>query len=211
MPKELGTKATLVSIFPLPLNERKPLIPSLYHIAPAKENDFEVLVIGDAKFHVYLDEHRGSMSIPTPAFLVGEAIVRDFLDGQWQITPDSRPGLIVLPGEWDKEELKKDKEIQSKIAALNVSQNNWFKIIIRIADDEWAKFKQHRMITEVQRIAANRLRLVRDWAVEVKPEEIFDCPACGTLVNTKQAVCNQCSCILNPEIYKNLKFAGTSA
>jgi hypothetical protein len=209
VPKDYATTATIISLFPLPVFEKKPLIPSIYQIEASK-SEFEpkILVVKEGLFHVYLDEYRGMMSIRTPALTVAESVVRDFLDGQYLLSDDARPALWVEVGEWTVEELLADEKQAEKIEKEHFLQLEWFRRLIFIADDEWSKFHQHRMITEVQRIAANRLRLHREWALEFKPENITDCPGCGSTINKKVAVCRDCGCIINREIYETLEFTG---
>lgn len=209
MPRDLANAATIVSLFPLPIFERKPLLPSVYQIPAAAEDRPEILVVREGVFYVYLDEFRGSMTIRTPAITVAESIVRDFLDGQHLMTEDARPAIWVVPGEWLVSEVYNDPDQKAKIQNESALQLEWFKRICTIADDEWSKFHQHRMITDVQRVAAKRLRYVREWAQEVKPQDIADCPGCGAVINKKVAVCRECNCIINEELYAQLKFVGT--
>jgi len=209
MPKDFATTATIVSLFPLPVFEKKPLIPSIYQVeASTEELQPKILKVGEGIFHVYLDEFRGSMTIRTPAITVADSVVRDFLDGQYLYSEEARPALWTVPGEWTLEEIQRDKDQKERIFREHSLQLEWFKRLIFIADDEWSKHHQHRMITEVQRIAAKRLKFNREWALEFKPENITDCPGCGTAISKKVAVCRECGCIINPEIYKTLQFTG---
>jgi len=209
MPKDYGTVATIVSLFPLPVFEKKPLIPSIYQVEAARvEMEPKILTVREGLFHVYLDEFRGMMTIRTPAITIAESVVRDFLDGQYMLGEDARPALWSIPGEWTLEELMADQDQAERIHREHNIQLEWFRRLIFVADDEWSKFHQHRMITEVQRIAAGRLKLVREWALDFKPENITDCPGCGTAINKKVAVCRDCGCIINPDLYENLQFTG---
>lgn len=207
MPRDLATTATIVSLFPLPVFEKKPLIPSVYQVEAAREElQPKILVVREGIFHVYLDEFRGMMTVRTPAITVAESVVRDFLDGQYLYSEDSRPALWTLPGEWTTEEILADKDQKERIYKEHSLQLEWFKRLIFIADDEWSKYHQHRMITEVQRVAAARLKYNREWALDFKPENLTDCPGCGVTINKKVAVCRECGCIINMEIYKTLQF-----
>lgn len=208
MPKDFGTSATVVSLFPLPVHEKKPLIPSIYDI-PASREELrpELLVIHEGRFHVYLDEFRGMMTIKTPAMTIAESIVRDFMDSQYMAGEDARPALWCLPGEWSIFEFSAGEQYE-RILKEHAIQLEWFKRLIMIADDEWAKFHQHRMITEVQKIAATRMKVNREWAIEYTPENNIDCPACGVLLNKRVAVCKDCGCIINAELYNSLQFTG---
>ena len=209
MPTNFGTVATIVSLFPLEVVEKKPLIPSVYQLdASRSDSEPEILTVREGIFHVYLDEYRGMMTIKTPAITVAESVVRDFMDSQYMAEEIARPALFCLPGEWTLNELLANNEQQARMEAEVRKQYEWFKRLILVADDEWSKFHQHRMITEVQKIAAMRLRLNREWAVEYTPENNIDCPACGVLINRKVAVCKDCGCIINAELYNSLQFTG---
>ena len=209
MPTNFGTVATLVSLFPLEVVEKKPLIPSVYQVAPSRGDDQpEILIVREGIFHVYLDEFRGMMTIKTPAITVAESIVRDFMDSQYMASADARPALWHLPGEWTIDEILATSEQRNRLVTENRIQLEWFKRLIIVADDEWSKFHQHRMITEVQKVAATRLRLNREWAIEYTPENNIDCPACGILINRKVAVCKECGCIINKDLYNSLTFTG---
>jgi len=207
MPKDYATAATLVSLFPLPVHEKKPLIPSIYQVeASTQEMKPKILVIHEGIFHVYLDEFRGMMSVRTPAITIAESVVRDFLDGQYMLSEEARPALWSVPGEWTLDEVLEDKDQKDRMEREHSLQLEWFRRLIFIADDEWNKFHQHRMITEVQRIAAGRLKLHREWALEFRPENISECPGCGSTINKKVAVCRECGCIINMDVYKTLQF-----
>ena len=209
MPSDFGTVATIVSLFPLPVFEKKPLIPAIYQVEAAKnELEPKILIVKEGLFHVYLDEYRGMMTIRTPALTIAESVVRDFLDGQYMLGEDARPALWTLPGYWTIEDLMEDPDQAERIHKEHNLQLEWFRRLIFVADDEWSKFHQHRMITEVQRIAAARLKLTREWALDFKPENISECPACGVAINKRVAVCRECGCIINSEIYETLQFTG---
>lgn len=207
MPTNLGTVATIVSLFPFDVFEKKPLIPSIYRVkASTEEGKPEILVVEEGRFYVYLDEYRGSMTIRTPALTIAESVVRDFLDGQFVLDGDARPALWTVPGEWTVAEILSDKEQKERITEESKKQLNWFKRLVVIADDEWGKFKQHRMISDMQRVAGKRLKLNRDWMVEMTPENLIDCPACNATLHKKVAVCRDCGCIIDPVKYKTLQF-----
>jgi hypothetical protein len=209
VPKDYATTATIVSLFPLPIFEKKPLIPAIYQVEASRtELEPKILTVKEGMFHVYLDEYRGMLTIRTAALTIAESVVRDFLDGQYLLSAEARPAIWVVPGEWTVSELFVDKEQKDRLLVENALQLEWFKRLIFIADDEWSKFHQHRMITEVQRIAAARLKFNREWALEFKPENISDCPGCGSTINKKVAVCRECGCIINMDIYKTLQFTG---
>ena len=209
MPKDYGTTATIVSLFPLPVFEKKPLIPAIYKVdAAIGELQPKLLVVREGMFHVYLDEFRGMMTIRTPAHTIADSVVRDFLDGQYMLSDEARPALWTVPGEWTLDELIEDSDQAERIHREHNIQLEWFRRLIFVADDEWSKFHQHRMITEVQRIAAARLKLVREWALDFKPENITDCPGCGVAINKRVAVCRECGCIINKDIYETLEFTG---
>src|SRR6187399_2614187 len=118
MPTNFGTVATIVSLFPLEVVEKKPLIPSVYQLDASKsDSEPEILVVREGIFHVYLDEYRGMMTIKTPAITVAESVVRDFMDSQYMAEEIARPALFCLPGEWTLNELLANNEQQARMEA----------------------------------------------------------------------------------------------
>ena len=197
--------ATIVSVFPLTIEERKPgLVPGYYKIPAAKKGDFEILVIGPAKFPVYMDETRGSLKVPVMAEEVARSIVEDYIPTHLGYGDGVGPGLFWVPGALDKNKVKIIHSDKLKLAEQ--SQLLWFRELVKIGDDLWSTLHKHIAISDIQRIAATSLGLEREWIIKADFDNISVCPACGKEVMKTVAVCAQCGCILDEEKYNKLKF-----
>jgi methionyl-tRNA synthetase len=102
------------------------------------------------------------------------------------------------------EKLKKDH--YKTLLEAEKKMVEWFRRLVRMADDDWAVLPQHQQISDIQRTAAKYVNVERPWlATDVS--ESKRCPACRTIVQTASAVCFACKFILDEEAYKNMKFA----
>jgi len=198
------SKTTIVSLIPFDINERKPVYPGHFFIPGAKENDVEVLVIENSHAFKYIDEFRGTDKIIIDSEEIAKAVVDDYINSQLAVRPgeDLTPGLFYIPGEHTKIEVKtKYKDI---ILDYRAKQTKWFEVLVRTADDDWEKTRQHRVISGIQRYAARFLNLERPWLIEPK---MTKCIACKVTVEENAVICPTCKVVLNHEEYKKLQFA----
>ncbi len=197
--------ATVISIFPKPLYESKPgIIPDSYAIPPGSMESPGVLAITDVR--VPRPQALGQAPIITiePGIQVAKSLVEDYCQSKVCSAPDAHPGLIYVMGVYDSTAAKLRFGVELKVAEQK--QNRWYKNLVVRADDDWSKFRLHRMITDEQRMAANELHLVREWT-SLDTNDFQTCPGCSTRVLNTAAVCPSCSAILDEERYKKLKFA----
>ena len=204
MAKKDFRKSTLVSVLPFALNESKPtLYPGEYHIPAAKYPDgIETLVIADAHGLLYLDADRGSLRVNIASEEVAKSIVDDYIRSVLAIDTHQRPGIFYLVGDYNSTEVAEEQA-----EALNKAheyQRNWFQALVRIADDDWSKFHQHKIISNIQRVAAQCLNLSREWLTLI-PSESQLCPMCRIVVDPLAVLCMNCKTVLNPEKYKEYK------
>ena len=198
------SKTTIVSLIPFDLNEEKPVYPGHFFISGAKENDIEILVVENAIAFKYVDEYRGTDKINIDSEDLARAIVEDYATSQLAVMPsdDIIPGLFFIPGEHTKIEIKtKYKDI---VAEYRAKQVKWFEILVRMADDDWEKTRQHKVISGIQRYAARFLNIDRPWLIEPKMEK---CIACRSTVEAEAIICPTCKTVLKPEEFKKLQFA----
>lgn len=200
-------EATVVSFLPWALNELKPgLIPEQYYIPPCEGDKPAILHVNDAKSNLYVRDGK-TYPITHLADEVANAIVSDYYRAQLQADDNARPALFWVYGKLTADEVmgKYNKEV----ALAKQRQNAWFVKLIQLADDDWARYGQHRMITDLQRHAARSLGwLTRPWMQNQEPSEFVKCPACATLVNTTAAVCANCGYVTNPVKAKELGISG---
>jgi hypothetical protein len=202
--------ATLVSIVPCTIREQKPLLPAEFFLdigSPAKPT---ILHLGKAINDVYVGEGRGQagpnrsvIRVPVEADVVANAIVTDWMESQYGVVaPDAMPGFFWVPG---RVELK---DITEELKGAEARQLNWFKNLVKIADDDWNKYRQHKTISDIQRFACNYLKLERPWLIDNEiVQAMSECPSCFEKVNPRAVVCAHCNYILDAERHKAMKFA----
>lgn len=207
----MSEKATVVSLFPMTIDERKPgIYPGHFTIPPAKEGDFELLHVGNSTYWVNFHDGRPALKVNTPADEIAASITNDFVRNifGYDFEHEAFPGVFWVEGHPSKEEVKKIHAVKLKEAETR--QRRWFENLIKLADDAWVgSNKQHRSIADIQRYACRQLGLTRDWLIEipVKKEAPKLCPNCQELVNAARVVCS-CGFIFDETKYKAMKFAG---
>lgn len=185
-------KATIVSVCPFPIRETKAgMYPSSFVIEAAEEGGIAILHVGDGWYSVRLDEDRPPLKVTCPAEQVAQSVINDYAQAQLGYTSDSGPGLFAVWDHLNAEQIMKlhENELEKAISR----QVKWFRSLVMQANDEWAKFHQHRMITDTQRYAAKFLKLTHDWVSPV-PEagSIVECPVCTNSVPVKALMCANC-------------------
>jgi len=194
--------STVVSIVPFEINEFKPgLYPGSFKIPPAKEGDFEFLVIGRSIHYVYLDEDRGSVQVPTTSDEVARSICEDYIDALFGVQKGiSEPGIFWIEGAF-----RDKKAIQiaagEKLEQAKIKQRQWFIHLVEIGDDEWSKYRTHKSVSDLQRFAARSLGFDREWNVDAKAESIQFCPACRMTIQSGAMICGNCRTVLDPVAY----------
>ena len=202
--------ATVISIVPLPINEFKPgVVPGTFKIPAAVNGEPSILVIGDSVSILWnvIDDPKGTRKIRLPhsSAEMAKSIVDDFINSFIGVGEECHPGLMWKDGSYDLKTAK--SKFSSELNYLKIVQDIWFTKLLKMADDDWARYHQHRAISDIQRVAANCLNQDREWA-KMGSDVILDkCPGCGSPTNRQYAVCPNCKAILNEEQYKKLKFA----
>lgn len=199
---------TVISIVPRAIRQEFPgLIPPVYEIPASNGTDPVCKIIGPAMHFVYLDDNRGSIKIPDSPQEVARALCEDFCNSQIGVSPDSpgRPGVFWVNGSCLAEEVRtKHKEKYDDAVRL---QAVWMMELVKMADNDWNRYRAHNVVSEFQILVARLLGWTpeqHEWMTqEIKT---LTCPSCGTPVG-KQIVCPVCRCILKPDEYKNLQFA----
>lgn len=199
--------ATLVSVVPFPVEEKYVgLRPAHFKIPAVKPGDIEVIHIPDGVNLRYIDEDRGTFEQPVPGEQIARSVIYDYTMSQLEASNDACPGLFYLNGELDKAAVKKMHA--AKIAEAYARQEAWFHKLIKQADDLWARYGQHKMITDTARKAIQILGLQREWS---DPTKVTRCPACYETVMPAAVVCRSCKAVLNPDEYAKFMFAGSVA
>jgi len=203
-------QCTIVSIVPFPIIEEKPgLFPGRFSIPASIKNNPEILHVGKSVHYVYLDQDRESMQIRTSPEEVAASIVNDFVSSQLGIDEKSKPGIFFIPVKKTITEVK--EECRVELAQAETSQNRWFLNCCKIADDDWNRYHQHRVISDTQRKMAELIGWTQDkheWLSAVVNSQDSKCPACGTPIMFGIVICPNCKVILDKEKAKQFQFAG---
>ena len=203
--------SSIVSIVPFEIDEEKPgIYPGHFYISPSKNNIPEILEVEESIGFIEVDESR-SVKVTNSSRKVAESIVLDYLNSQIAIpngrTDEVGPGIFWKFGRYTLDRVYKECKTELEIAKLR--QINWFTELVKMADDDWEKTRQHRSITDMQRYAAKYLKLERVWIVNIENKilETIKCPGCESLLSKTIVICPTCKCVLNQEAYKKLTFA----
>ena len=196
------SKSTIISMIPFDIHEQKPLYPGDFFIPAAKDNDIEVLVVGDSVSFSYIDEHRGTIKVPVSSEEIAKSVVNDYENSQLARTAENGPGVFWVSGEHTKQEIK--LKFRDEVKLHRDRQIRWFTSLVKAADDTWEKTRQHKTISDIERYAARFLNLDRSWLIA---PQMTKCIACKTTVEEDAIICPNCRAVLNKESYEKLQFA----
>ncbi len=201
---------TIASIVPFPISEFKPgLTPGHFNLEPCEDDNNPVTIhVRKSVHYVYIDDTRGSLQVRDSPDEVCNAIVEDYITSQLAVRPDARPGLFWLFGEVEARTIaikhaEKLKEVKSY-------QRSWLVELCKLADNDWNKYHNHHVVSDVQRKAAHIIQWKpeeHEWMSPHTAQTGNRCPACGTLNSPGIIVCPTCRNVLDKEAYKNLQFA----
>jgi len=184
-------------MLPVAFAERKPgIYPGVLNIPAAKYGDFEIGIVGDGNCPVYLDESRGSLSVMQTAETLAMSYVNDYINSCicTDKGEDVHPGLFWIDGEHTKEYIKAN--FKEKLNKCKESQDKWYLALVRMADDDWAKSRSNRIITNMQRFAAEAMKDivgVREWNSLIVVANYKNCKFCTSQIPTLALVCPVCS------------------
>lgn len=219
MPDNPNDRATIVSIFPDPIIERKATVyPGYFEIPAAPLNDYSILVVGPSSWWKDLGEDQTLLEIPTNSVVMAESVIKDYCNGLFGCNMnDKMPGLFYVPGKFNKTTIKSyvnpenGTTFQQLLDRAKMRQTGFFNEVVKLADAMWARSNGNPLaISRDARLAAEILGLKsKPWMSDIKHLEMSNCPACGNLINALFPVCSNCKAIINPEKAKelNIKFA----
>ena len=201
--------STVISILPYPLHEQKPgLVPGIFVIPYTEPGEFTLFNVERCQHSVYLDENRPRLIVPDPSDLVARSIVEDH-----KIAMICYEGGVAEPGlGWVWGEYLNDSDGKKAFTLAHAPllqrmgelQIEWYKRLLAMADDDWARYKQHKFVTGLQRTAAMVLgQTNREWLLDHKIEEALSkCKMCFASVHPEACICPVCHGILDLERYK---------
>lgn len=203
-------KSTIVSIFPKEIDEVKYTIePGRFHINPGTYESPSLLVVGSSSWWMDTDIDRPLQEIPVSSVAIANSVINDYCNGLLGCNMgDSMPGLFFIPGEISLSKIKVEYGI--RLAEAKIHQDNWYKILVRLADSLWARANGNPLvISDEMRLAARSLNFNdKVWLKDYVTAEMIKCFACGSLKDPNYPVCPSCRAVdMKHPTAKDLKFA----
>jgi len=203
--------STVVSILPKRIHEKKiTIVPNLFHLEPGSYATPSMLVVGPVSWWKEIDEQQPILEIPQSSVVVADAIVKDYCNGLLGCNMgSSMPGLFWVPGEISYDDLM--RKYRNLLESARVKQDNWYNVLIRMADSLWARTQGNPLsIPDDARLAAQELQIKdKPWMQDFTTISMTNCRACGYLINPGYPVCANCKAIVDEKqaIDLGIKFA----
>lgn len=203
-------KSTIVSIFNRVIDEKKHTIePGRFTIQAGTFEKPALLVVGSSSWWSDRDPDQPMLEIPVSSVQVANAFIKDYCTGVLGCDmADSMPGLFFVLGEITPFEVA--LKYREKLAEAKAKQDNWFKILVRMADSLWARANGNPLvISDEMRLAARTLNFNdKPWLKDFQAVEQVKCIGCGNLRNPEYPICPTCK-LIDPAhpLAKDLKFA----
>lgn len=217
IPKNPQDKCTIVSVYPNAIVEEKPtLLPGHFRIEGAKQDDFEILVVGSSSWFKEMEPGQPFQEIHAGSMVIAQSFIRDYNNALLGSSSDAVPGLFFVPGAYTKKTILSYvsddlKTFDMLIKEARERQNRWFRELVRLADIMWARTNGNPIaISNDARMAAELLSLKdKPWMQDFQALEKSNCKACGFLINPAYPVCPNCKSIVNEQKAKEigLRFA----
>lgn len=195
---------TVVSLLPFELQEEKPhLLPPLHIVPAAPKDGIAVAHIGEATHYVpHPIDERSFKQITSPNELA-RSICDDYNSAHVAIDENAGPSLFWVEGRLSAEEVI--DFYPQKVADARKRVHQWYRNLINMADADWAKNKNVRTVSDVQKVAARVLGVKREWVEYTQdPIETINCPFCRYSIAPDSIKCLNCKEIVNIEKYKEL-------
>lgn len=199
-------KATIVSIYPRDIHEKKETIfPGVFDIPAGTVEKPSIVIIGPASWFRDMGEEMPTIEIPNNAVQVADSIITDYCNGLIEYDKKiAGPGLFFIPGTWNLREIK-DKYKKEFDAAI-ARQALWFRRLVNLADKGWADTNGNpKAVNELMKMAASEIGVKdKDWMRSTIVSEMIKCVACGNLRNPSFPVCGHCNRVIDTELAKKL-------
>jgi hypothetical protein len=191
---------------PWAIREKKPGVnPGVFMLKPGTVKEPSLFVVKEAQIRM-MDQDYRFYAMDIPLKQVAEDVVNCYNTSLVGFEPNvAVPGLFCVEGEYVTVEAFK-KDHYKKLLRAEEMMTEWFRRLVRMADDDWAILPQHQHISDLQRTAAKYVNVERPW-LSRDVAESSRCPACKTIVPSTAAVCFACKAILNAEAHAKIKFA----
>lgn len=203
-------KCTIVSIFPMDIDEVKHTIePGRFKIPKGTYENPSILVVGGSSWWKDIDPDQPMIEIPVSSIQVSESIIKDYCNGMLGCDmADLMPGLFFVLGEHKIVEIK--VRYREMLEQTRVRQDNWYQLLIRLADSLWARSNNNPLVIwDMMRLAARSLNMNdKPWLKDFQILEKVPCKGCGSLKSPDYPVCPVCKAVdMTHPTAKDLKFA----
>lgn len=187
-------KCTIVSMFPVDIEERKHTIqPGIFRIPAGNYDKPSLLLVKPASWWKEMEEGQPALEIVNSSIQVANSVVADYMQGLMCCDGGNvTPALFFVPGEFNLGEiLTKHKGMLDKYKA---NQSRWYAELIKLADSLWAKSNGDPLsVNDLMRLAARELgQNNKDWLAHHELTETVRCVACGALRNPIYPICGNC-------------------
>jgi hypothetical protein len=190
-------KCTIVSIYPKDIIEVKHTIePGHFHITPGTYDEPAVLVVGSSSWWKDIDVDQPMLEIPVSSIQIAESVIKDYCNGMLGCDmAELKPGLFFALGPYTSKEIK--EKFKTELDLAKARQDNWYKILVRLADSLWARSNGNPLvICDDMRLAARSLNFHdKVWLRDFQIIEKVPCIYCGGLKDPAYPICPSCKAI----------------
>jgi predicted nucleic acid-binding Zn ribbon protein len=197
----MSLACTVISLVPCKIVEEKPgLYPPRFIIEESDTVIPQLCHISTAVHYVYLDESRGMLQVKDPSDVVAKALVHDFVTSQLAVSDEVGPALWWVDSDYTLEQVvEKEKVIMNE---MRQRQRKWFVNLMKMADDDWVRYRQHNVISDFQRKIGHILDLNpedHEWMTPLALQQgrTFACPFCMTSLPVGSVICGTCHEIID--------------
>lgn len=202
---------TIVNFTPFEYIEKKPgQVPDEYIIPPSTADDTVpgILHVKNTHSNLYMPLQEYTYRVPIPGDILAKdiafALVSAKICFEYGV---SEPAIFALEGHHNAYEVS--TQFKKTVEKALAKQSEWCKRLVKMADDDWQRVRQHKMITDVQRWAAKKLQLTREWRDISTPVtallETTNCQFCGTLRLKNIAICPSCRQVVDAALLATLQ------
>lgn len=203
-------KCTLISIYPKEVYAEKCTVdPGMFTIPAGTFEKPSVLIVGSSSWWKDIDMSQPMLEIVVGSIQMANSIVNDYCNAVLGSDMSSAmPGLFFALGEHTSNEIK--IKYAKKLEEVKNKQDNWYKILVKMADILWARTNNNPIvIADEMKLAARSLNLNdKAWLKDFQMAELIRCLFCGGMRNPLYPICPVCKAIDQKHpLAKDIKFA----
>jgi hypothetical protein len=189
-------KSTIVSIYPRPIKFKNvTLSPGRWYLEAGSVERPALLEIGPSSWFKDVGLEEPLLEIVQSSVMIADSLVRDYLNGMFACNmADSMPGLLFIPGQIQRADLKKEDKYLNLMKKTLDKQMNYYRNLVRYADALWARSNGNPLaLNDEMRLAARTLGLPdKDWMKDHNRVDLVPCFACGEFKNPEYPICKSC-------------------